>query len=70
VESGRAVGVHVTEGETYTAGRAVIASVNADQLYLKLLADADVPRPLIQQAIRTRLRTDSTCVIQTAGLAG
>ncbi len=54
VERGRAVGVHVTEGETYTAGRAVIASVNADQLYLKLLADADVPSPLIQQAKRYR----------------
>src|SRR5260221_6856304 len=52
VERGRAVGVHVTEGETYTAGRAVIASVNADQLYLKLLADADVPSPLIQPAQR------------------
>jgi phytoene dehydrogenase-like protein len=50
VERGRAAGVRVTEGETYTAGRAVIASVNADQLYLKLLADADVPPPLIQQA--------------------
>jgi phytoene dehydrogenase-like protein len=54
VERGRAVGVHVTEGETYTAGRAVIASVNADQLYLRLLADVDVPRPLVQQAKRYR----------------
>jgi phytoene dehydrogenase-like protein len=54
VERGRAVGVHVTEGETYAAGRAVIASVNADQLYLKLLADADVPSPLVQQAKRYR----------------
>jgi phytoene dehydrogenase-like protein len=54
VERGRAVGVRVTEGDAYTAGRAVIASVNADQLYLRLLADADVPSPLIQQAKRYR----------------
>src|SRR5258708_27867668 len=54
VERCRAVGVHVTEGETYTAGLAVIASVNADQLYLKLLADTDVPSRLIQQAKRYR----------------
>jgi phytoene dehydrogenase-like protein len=50
VERGRAVGVRLKEGDTYTARRAVIASVNADQLYLRLLADADVPRPLVQQA--------------------
>ena len=54
VERGRAVGVRVKEGDTYSAGRAVIASVNADQLYLRLLADADVPRPLVQQAKRYR----------------
>jgi len=54
VERGRAVGVRVMEGDTYATGRAVIASVNADQLYLKLLADADVPRSLVQQAKRYR----------------
>ncbi len=35
-------------------GSRSIASVNADQLYLKLLADADVPSPLVQQAKRYR----------------
>jgi phytoene dehydrogenase-like protein len=54
VERGHAVGVRVREGDIYTAARAVIASVNADQLYLRLLADADVPRPLVQQAKRYR----------------
>ena len=54
VEGGRAVGVRVIQGDTDTAGRAVIASVNADQLYLRLLADADVPRPIVQQAKRYR----------------
>src|SRR5262249_17990815 len=52
VERGRAVGVRVKGGGTYTVGRAVIASVNADQLCLKLLADADVPRALTEQAKR------------------
>jgi phytoene dehydrogenase-like protein len=54
VERGRAVGVHIMGGDTYTARRAVIASVNADQLYLKLLVDTDVPRALVQQARRYR----------------
>jgi len=54
VERGRAVGVRMKDGDTYTVGRAVIASVNADQLYLKLLADADVPRALTEQAKRYR----------------
>jgi phytoene dehydrogenase-like protein len=54
LERGRAVGVRVMEGDTFSASRAVIASVNADQLYLRLLADADVPRPLVQQAKRYR----------------
>jgi phytoene dehydrogenase-like protein len=53
-ERGRAVGVRLKGGDTYTVRRAVIASVNADQLYLRLLADADVPRPLVQQAKRYR----------------
>jgi len=48
VKRDRAVGVRVKDGDDYAAGRAVIASVNADQLYLRLLADADVPRPLTQ----------------------
>lgn len=40
VEGGRAVGVRTEAGEEYRARRAVIATANPDQLYLKLLADA------------------------------
>jgi phytoene dehydrogenase-like protein len=49
VEHGRAVGVVTTEGEVLLATRAVVASVNPDQLYLKLLAhEAGVVPPLIR----------------------
>src|SRR4051812_2372291 len=54
VESGRAVGVRTTEGETYTASDAVICSVTPTQLYARLLADADVPQPVADAAKRFR----------------
>jgi phytoene dehydrogenase-like protein len=46
--------VRTADGETYRAKRAVVASTNPDQLYLKLLAGADVPPPIKQQAARYR----------------
>lgn len=51
---GRAVGVRTREGEEYAATRAVVASVNPDQLYLQLLEDAEVSPPLVRQAARYR----------------
>jgi phytoene dehydrogenase-like protein len=56
VRDGRAVGVRTEDGEPVQAGRAVIASVNPDQLYLKLLAGSDgVVPPLIRgQAAKYR----------------
>ena len=50
VKDGRAVAVRVAGGEEYRATESVVASVNPDQLYLSLLADADVPAPLVRQA--------------------
>ncbi len=49
VEGGRAVAVRTGHKE-YRAERAVVASVNPDQLYLRLLADANVPAELRQEA--------------------
>ena len=50
VENGRAVAVRVGRHE-YRAERAVVASVNPDQLYLRLLADeAGIPDRLRQEA--------------------
>jgi phytoene dehydrogenase-like protein len=55
VEGGRATGVRVAGGETIRAARAVIASVNPDQLYLRLLAGVEgVPESLTRQAGRFR----------------
>jgi phytoene dehydrogenase-like protein len=54
VRGGRAAGVRTAGGEEIHAARAVVASVNPDQLYLRLLADADVPAPLVRQAGRYR----------------
>jgi phytoene dehydrogenase-like protein len=54
VENGRAVGVRTTEGETLTAGRAVICNVTPTQLYARLLADADVPAEVAEGARRFR----------------
>jgi len=50
VDGGRATGVSTAAGERYAAREAVIASVNADQLYLKLLAEDVVPAALTRQA--------------------
>ncbi|WP_417922224.1 phytoene desaturase family protein [Streptomyces ehimensis] len=50
VRDGRAVGVRTTDGEVVRADRAVVASVNPDQLYLELLAHEDgVVPPLIRR---------------------
>jgi phytoene dehydrogenase-like protein len=53
VREGRAVGVRTATGEEIAA-RTVVASVNPDQLYLSLLADADVPEPLVKRASQYR----------------
>jgi len=50
VADGRATGVRTADGEAYQARRAVVASVNPDQLYTRLLAAADVPPSLRSQA--------------------
>lgn len=50
LENGRAVGVRTADGEQYRATDSVVASTNPDQLYLKLLADADVTPLLRTQA--------------------
>ncbi len=54
VKDGRATAVRTADGEEFQARRAVVASVNPDQLYLTLLADADISPPLRQQAARFR----------------
>lgn len=54
VQDGRAVGVRTETGEEFGAARAVVASVNPDQLYLRLLADANVPAPIRKEAGRYR----------------
>jgi phytoene dehydrogenase-like protein len=46
VRRGRAVGVRLEDGETIAAGRAVLADVDAPQMYLKLLDEAHVPPPV------------------------
>lgn len=53
VDGGRATGVVTADGEQYTARQAVVASTNADQLYLKLLGD-NAPPALRAQAARYR----------------
>lgn len=52
VEHGRASGVHTADGMVIRAARAVVASVNPDQLYLKLLAHEPgvVPATIFRQA--------------------
>ena len=50
VSHGRAVAVRTADGETIPIKRAVVASVNPDQLYLKLLADTAVDVSTRQQA--------------------
>jgi phytoene dehydrogenase-like protein len=54
VEGGRAVAVRTAEGREYRAAEAVVASVNPDQLYLRLLAADDAPAALRGQASRWR----------------
>jgi phytoene dehydrogenase-like protein len=54
VESNRATAVRATDGETYTAERAVVASVTPTQLYERLLADATVPASIKDGARRFR----------------
>ncbi len=54
VRDGRASGVRTTDGETIAATRAVVANVTPTQLYVRLLADADVPAPVREAASRFR----------------
>jgi len=54
VRDGVAVGVRTEGGEEFQAGRAVVASTNPDQLYLKLLADVEIPAPVRREAGRYR----------------
>jgi phytoene dehydrogenase-like protein len=54
VESGRATGVRLADGESVLADRAVIANVTPTQLYERLLADGDVPAPVAEQGRRYR----------------
>jgi phytoene dehydrogenase-like protein len=54
VQSGRAVGVRLTGGETVTAERAVIAGVTPTQLYERLVGEEDVPAKVREGARRFR----------------
>jgi phytoene dehydrogenase-like protein len=49
-----AIGVRTAHGDTYEAGQGVIASVNPDQLYLRLLSETAVDTVLKSQASRYR----------------
>ncbi|HEX6291249.1 MAG TPA: NAD(P)/FAD-dependent oxidoreductase [Herpetosiphonaceae bacterium] len=50
LKNGKAVGVCTEDGTEYGAKRAVIASTNPDQLYLRLLSDAEVAPTIRRQA--------------------
>ena len=55
VEGGKAVGVRTEAGDEFRATRAVIATVNPDQLYGKLLSEVDtVPAEVREQAGKFR----------------
>lgn len=54
VRNKKAVGVRTTHGDTYEARKGVIASVNPDQLYLRLLSETPVDTVLKGQASRYR----------------
>jgi phytoene dehydrogenase-like protein len=54
VEDGNARGVRLTDGESVTAARAVIANVTPTQLYGRLLARGDVAQELAAKAGRFR----------------
>ncbi|MGH3002907.1 MAG: phytoene desaturase family protein [Gaiellaceae bacterium] len=47
VRRGRAVGVRTADGRDVDAGRAVLAAIDAPQLYLRLLEPADVPASVL-----------------------
>jgi len=54
VSGGRATGVRLADGETVSAGRAVIANVTPTQLYGRLLGDGEVPPKVTEAARRYR----------------
>ena len=54
VSGGRATGVRTRDGESYAAGRAVLANVTPSQLYAELLAGSAVPAPVVAEARRFR----------------
>jgi phytoene dehydrogenase-like protein len=54
VEDGRAAGVRLADGETMTAGRAVVANVTPTQLYGRLLEGAPVPAEIAKRGRRFR----------------
>ena len=47
VRKGRAVGVRTTSGETFDAGRAVIADVSAPALYRELVGEEHLPLSVV-----------------------
>jgi phytoene dehydrogenase-like protein len=54
VEDGSAVGVHLADGDTVRAERAVIANVTPTQLYGRLLSDGVVSEPIAERGRRFR----------------
>jgi phytoene dehydrogenase-like protein len=62
VEHGRAVGVRTAGGDVFAATRAVVASVNPDQLYLKLLAKAQGVVPALISGQAAKFRYGRGCV--------
>src|SRR4051794_632044 len=54
VQSSRATGVRLKNGDSVEAGRAVVASVTPTQLYERLLAEVRVPAPYREGARRFR----------------
>jgi len=54
IQRGRAAGVLTTDGKTFDARQAVVCNVTPTQLYRRLLAEADVPPEILQQADQYR----------------
>jgi len=54
VKGGKAVAVRTSAGDEIAVNRAVVASVNPDQLYLKLLGEAEIDAPIRKQAANYR----------------
>jgi phytoene dehydrogenase-like protein len=54
VKEGKAVAVRTDQGDEIGIKRTVVASVNPDQLYLKLLAEAGIDAPIRKQAAAYR----------------